>query len=149
MFKQCTKCGETKALEFFYRRKDGPQGRNYWCKPCCTVSTRETYNSNKQYYRAISRNYYHTKNKVCGVYMLETTIGYYIGESFSIVDRNYNHKAGSSDLELKKGEYIGYKVLEEVQPDKELLKQREGYWIKKLKPNLNVRPSNHRNSKYY
>ena len=149
MFKQCTKCGETKALEFFYRRKDGPQGRNYWCKPCCNINNKETYSNNKQYYRSIARKFYHTKDRVCGVYIIETTIGYYIGESISIVDRMYNHKSGHSELKLTKEQYIGYKVLEEVEPDKDILRQKEAYWIKKLKPNLNQRVSNHRNNKYY
>src|SRR4051812_42621422 len=32
--KRCSKCGETKALESFYRSKTGTHGRHAYCKAC-------------------------------------------------------------------------------------------------------------------
>ncbi len=139
MSKQCSKCGETKAFKFFYRCKDRPDGYNYWCKPCCADSNRNAYNKNKQHYRDKLNTYHRTrKNRECGVYYLQTTIGDYIGESRYIQSRMYNHKCGTSCLHLGKGEYIDYKVLEYTIDDKDTRLERETYWIKKLNPSLNT-----------
>ena len=37
--KACTKCGETKPLDQFHRRKDSPGGRRAYCKECRNAQT--------------------------------------------------------------------------------------------------------------
>ena len=38
--KPCSRCGETKPLDEFYRQQDGPLGRNSWCKLCLQARRR-------------------------------------------------------------------------------------------------------------
>jgi hypothetical protein len=56
--KRCTKCGETKLLEYFHvdnRKKDGHVSR---CKMCQSKYASEHYNANKSKYSKMRKNYY-------------------------------------------------------------------------------------------
>ena len=39
--RRCSHCGEAKPLEDFYRAKNGPEGRQRWCKDCSRRQLRE------------------------------------------------------------------------------------------------------------
>lgn len=43
MGKRCTKCGELKPLEAFYKAKQYRDGYRYWCKECCRAHTKSHY----------------------------------------------------------------------------------------------------------
>jgi hypothetical protein len=47
--KTCTKCGETKALTEFYKRKDRPSGVNSHCKVCQKKMMTARYNKDPEY----------------------------------------------------------------------------------------------------
>jgi hypothetical protein len=46
MMKSCVTCGESKELEFFYRRKDSPDGYRNDCKLCRKAKSHSNYFSN-------------------------------------------------------------------------------------------------------
>jgi hypothetical protein len=46
--KKCTKCGENKKLDQFYKSKRSPDGRDYRCKQCDREKTRKWYADNKE-----------------------------------------------------------------------------------------------------
>jgi len=48
MMKTCVKCGETKELSLFYKRKDSPDGFRNDCKDCRKNTTSINYSSNKE-----------------------------------------------------------------------------------------------------
>lgn len=52
--KTCSKCGESKALECFYRRADGVQGRHGQCKECIDAKNRGWAVDNKVKLRALN-----------------------------------------------------------------------------------------------
>ena len=79
-----------------------------------------------------------------GVYYILTDGGDYIGESFTMQARIYTHSCSTTqNNSIIAGNYkiISWKILEEVEPDKVLLRKREAYWISKLNPSLNTRLS--------
>lgn len=47
--KRCTKCGETKPLDQFHRRKDSPDGRRARCKECHNARTAAWRKANPDY----------------------------------------------------------------------------------------------------
>lgn len=51
--KTCTKCGETKPLDEFYR-----EGKDSWCKECKRIASRAWNAANKERKRLASRSYY-------------------------------------------------------------------------------------------
>lgn len=40
--KKCTKCGKSKPLSEFHRHKETPDGYQFWCKDCRSISRRKT-----------------------------------------------------------------------------------------------------------
>lgn len=53
--KKCTKCGEIKLSEQFYRFKYGKDGRSAWCKPCMDAQRRSWSIVNRQRERITKR----------------------------------------------------------------------------------------------
>lgn len=49
--KSCSKCGEEKSLEEFYRAKSASDGRQSWCKDCHRVQSREWKQDNPERYK--------------------------------------------------------------------------------------------------
>ena len=157
MTKQCTKCGETKALEFFYRFKRAKDGRTTACKVCLNNSytdKRKLYYSNNREYlkkkmienRLEKHDEYKEKERIAtsaryktytpAVYLATFKEGTYVGESKVVENRNRFHRLGRSNVNDGSLTFVKYEILEQVE-DTKLRKERELYWINKLKPTLN------------
>lgn len=46
--KTCSKCGKTKPIIDFYKRKRSKDGASVWCKKCCSAWAAEHYQRNKE-----------------------------------------------------------------------------------------------------
>lgn len=55
--KTCTKCGETKSIEQFSKRKAAKDGHASSCKECCKVAGLIYYHKNKEHYKEYSKLY--------------------------------------------------------------------------------------------
>jgi len=159
MLKQCTKCGETKAIKLFYKGKAYKDGYRSECKVCLKeYHKKHNQNPHVRVYKAkhamnwrsknmdkyLTMHKHHVNKSGSGVYYILTDGGDYIGESKTIQARIYSHSVSTlQNNSLIAGNYkiISWKILEEVVPNKELLREREAYWIKKLNPSLNVQLS--------
>lgn len=63
----CTKCGETKPLDEFYRMKSGTYGRESHCKVCSNARKRDLRRRNPEYReRCCARNREYSKAKYHG-----------------------------------------------------------------------------------
>lgn len=132
MLKQCTKCGETKAFEFFYKAQTNKDGLTSMCKLCRKVYVfRPRRKTNAE---RIAANKYRSK-LTPGVYFIKANNGTYIGQSKVIEIRICNHKPWNKDSPVDK--IISYKILEVVK-DETIRLEREAYWINKLSPSLNI-----------
>ena len=155
MTKQCTKCGETKALKFFNKASSYKDGYRTHCKECLSLWHKEhrkkpevkkaNYERSKKYrlenpeynYKATRKSF---KRLGAGVYYVLTDGGDYIGESKTIQGRIYTHnisKPQQNSCIAGKHKIISWKILEIVE-DKTKRKERELYWINKLNPSLNT-----------
>ena len=118
MTKTCTKCGETKAIEFFYNYTRAKDGKGSWCKVCQNKRS-------AKYYNSLPKGVYHT--------FFEQ--GDYIGEGI-IEIRFQKHKGGYSNVNDGNLTFIRLQVLEYIE-DRDKRLEREKYWINKLNPSLN------------
>lgn len=132
MTKQCTKCGETKAFEFFYASKYGKHGKGSTCKECTKIHYMRPLRKKGNERKNIDR--YRAK-LTPGVYLINASNGTYIGQSKYIEIRLIEHRY-EKNTRSPVEEVIDYKVLEVIN-DKVLRLEREKYWINKLKPSLN------------
>jgi hypothetical protein len=55
--KACTKCGETKSLEDFYRRKNNGDGLSTWCRGCRKAYLAAHYQANRERFRVKNAEY--------------------------------------------------------------------------------------------
>ena len=139
--KKCIKCHETKELTEFNKNKRNTNGIDCYCKPCKYQKTREWINNNKHHHMNLNLKW---KYKIAGVYgLFENGICLYIGESKRVLDRFTNHSNGIKNLKgrhkklyenLSQHQHIVFGVLEETPNHKE----REQYYINKLKPKYNA-----------
>jgi len=137
--KTCTKCHIEKPLEAFRLRKDGY--RSSWCQECKRENCR-TSPIQKQW------NINYNNSIDSGVYMFTCLINNkrYIGESNQPMRRrrehlySITHGTNISNLEMKKDmlqygiKNFKFEILETCNNHKE----RELYWINKLKPEYNI-----------
>jgi len=156
--KKCTKCQQTKELTEFHKHPLGKFGVNSWCKQCHTKIT-SLYNSGKGKENHLKnlKKYANTdKGKKVkdrynsklgsGVYgIFENSSVLYVGEASKLKRRIMQHKTCVNNPEIstnhkqlyyKLQQHINleFKILEET-PDH---KEREKYWIEKLKPKYNA-----------
>jgi len=157
--KVCTRCGIDHPLSHYhYANKKKGQLKSV-CKDCSYLYAKENIAKDpiahhyymKRYYKENPERYpgnHHSKKipAVCGVYKIECllTDDVYIGCSKNIRDRMYKHRKASGrgrqqNLYKLIKEY-GWEafqttILEEC--DREVLFERETYYIKELQPNLN------------
>lgn len=155
--KECTKCHETKELTEFHKHPLGKYGVNSICKKCHSKRNAE-YNSGKgkeNHIKALKRylntdkgkkmrNKYHSKLG-SGVYgIFENSIALYVGETTTLKRRQIQHNTCIKNPEINKRHKqlyynlqqhsnLEFKILEETPNHKE----REQYWINKLKPKYN------------
>lgn len=60
--KTCSKCGETKELEFFYKKRRGKFGVQAVCKACDAAAAKEHYAANRER-RAARQKAWHAANR--------------------------------------------------------------------------------------
>ena len=150
--KECSKCKKVKDITEYYvqrNKKTGNQWPYNYCKACHYLMTKpnrakwgeKNPNKLRKANNKAMRDY--RDRMVAGVYLLYTTLGTYVGQSESIRWRVMLHQWGSSagNVGYKGAEILDYIVLEEVE-DREKRKEREKYYIKKLRPDLNVQHNN-------
>jgi len=138
--KKCSKCHTTK--EFTEFKKQGKY-LGSWCKDCRYQVNRE----NKYYLN--QKHHQQTKEwatKISGVYAIFDNECLYVGESKRVNARIADHKYYAYHPEskvhkinpiyplLNKHSNLEFKILEETPNHKE----REQYWINKLKPKDNA-----------
>ena len=157
--KVCLDCGEERPLdEYHYSNKAKGEKKSY-CRDCCYIRTQKhiakdpiaNYHYMKRYYRENPERYpgNHISKKhppVCAVYKVDCllTDDSYIGCTTNLRARMYKHKKASGRgkqqnlyklIQEYGWEAFNVEVLEET--TKEVMFERETYWINKLQPNLN------------
>ena len=144
--KKCSKCQETKELTEFSKRSAAKDGLYAYCKPCaCKVAT-EWNKANPEKFRANLKKYQYN---ISGVYQILNNQDecLYVGQTVQFNGRKNLHKTfaknPSADKQhpslyknLNKEGNITIKLVEEC--PKEVLLEREQYWINKLKPKYNA-----------
>jgi hypothetical protein len=159
--KQCTKCNETKELQFFQKNKRNKDGLHCWCKSCINegvkkyFKTEEGKKTNKksiqkyhktEKYKQTHKSYLTRKQ---GIYeWFEGDISLYIGQSSWLYSRMCSHKSWLKNPEtsekssqsylykaLRQHQNVDIRIIEECLP--ELLLEREQYYIDTLKPLYN------------
>lgn len=154
--KKCSKCGEVKPLEEFYKRKQRKCGYNSWCISCC----KERY-VNKQYPKPVKqRNYKDNKPgfKFCRLCGEEKPISEFYKKSSSKDGLNYrcktcvNEKYNITHPNVKHKEYHicknGYSFCTKCKTEKqnnEFFKNSDGKprsWCKKCVREYNISRSN-------
>lgn len=134
MTKTCNKCGETKDFSFFYKNKYGKYGLNGKCKQCSSLDRKEHYKKNKNAYYKAKYRWQEKTNP--GVYLITANNGTYVGQSKAIEGRVYGHNC-KVNHRSPVDRILRWEILEVVE-DETKRKEREKYWIDKLKPSLNV-----------
>lgn len=56
--KSCSKCGEVKPLDEFYRASSSPDGRQRWCSACARAATHRRYTANREQLLVSNRRYW-------------------------------------------------------------------------------------------
>ena len=136
--KKCSKCQETKELTDYF------PGSNY-CKPCKRIYNVKWCKTPKGK-TTHAKNVHKWRTKLQGVYGIYTDEGcVYVGESKRLNDRMSTHRTLSRNYSYVRPyfqplyQYLStvdftIKILEETPNHKE----REQYWINKLKPKYNA-----------
>jgi hypothetical protein len=60
--KVCNKCGETKSLDEFHKRKGSPDGHQYACKPCTNAVSLQWQRNHPESARESQRKYQRSEN---------------------------------------------------------------------------------------
>jgi len=63
--KKCSRCGEERSLDCFYKQTSGKYGVTSRCKPCVLDSNREWRNKNKQRMNEYARQWQREHKDVC------------------------------------------------------------------------------------
>ncbi len=137
--KECNKCNTTKEPTEFYKNKNCKDGLNSWCKKCHIEYRKQYYHTSLTYHK------YHNKwgSGVYAIFEYGTCL--YVGESITLKKRIKDHigliqanntKSLHENLynKLRKHSSFVVGILEETSNHKE----REQYWINKLKPEYNA-----------
>ena len=87
--KECTKCGETKGVSEYYKKKRHKDGLSYHCKKCCKkrhqINKDRNNKRTKIYRQTLPAAVYEIKNKITGKA--------YVGQSKSYPARWNRHKS--------------------------------------------------------
>jgi len=66
--KTCSKCGEVKPLDDFYKNKANKDGASCWCKTCKNEYSKQYFRENPNKIRHIKKKYHHSlKKKVLSI----------------------------------------------------------------------------------
>lgn len=145
---ECNICGAVHPIEHYYTitQKNGNFYRYKYCRTCHYHKTRpirakwskeNPERFDKLTYKAV-RN--HLDKQKSGIYLIKTDKGLYVGQSKHMKFRVSQQNTYKSPYSVrgKGGTILSWEVLEYVE-DREKRKDREKYWIRKLKPALNYR----------
>lgn len=158
-YKTCTRCGNDHPVESYHYANKAKGVRKSVCKECSYLYAKEFIAKDPIAHKYYMNKYYkenpeifagnHKSKKIlpiAGVYVVEhlLTDNKYVGCSSNLRNRKYKHsrnvglgkqKPLSKLIKEYGWESFSFEVLEEC-PKNEIF-ERETYWIKKLKPNLN------------
>ncbi len=142
--KVCTKCNTEKSIEEYYQIKKTGYIYSY-CKKChyykMTKATAKRWRKDnpERWIKDVSKAQKAMWGRQReGVYLLLTTKGLYIGQTDKYEARIHQHRSSNFKGNMKyKGAKILYNTLLEEITDRQERLDREKFWIKKLKPNLN------------
>tara|TARA_B100000902_G_scaffold389079_1_gene435654 strand:+ start:2472 stop:2936 length:465 start_codon:yes stop_codon:yes gene_type:complete len=145
---ECNICGAVHPISHYYTitQKNGTLYTYKYCRTCHYKKTkpiREQWivdNHERTMELQLKATMKHLSKQKGGVYLIKTNIGDYVGHSKHLKYRISQQNSFSQNLSVVKkgGKILGYEVLEYVE-DREERKEREKYWIRKLKPALNYR----------
>ena len=62
--KKCTKCGKTKNIAEYQKKKQRKDGHNSICKKCCSQYFKKYYEANKDRIKAKEKEYYELNKEV-------------------------------------------------------------------------------------
>ena len=142
--RECSKCGKYKLWSSYNVAKTGTRGRNSNCKECCSQyfkSNRDMHNKRAREYRNKNKDscYSNIKKYIGkmdgGVYMVTCEEGRYVGSSKHMIARMRNHRDWN-EMSPVNSKVLKEEVIEVVE-DPKLRLDREDYYIRKLKPELN------------
>ena len=157
--KICSKCSELKDRSEYYTILNKQNGHVYeykYCKGChykATKPLRKVWmekNPEKGKKLQISANKAWRLRGTPGIYLLETDKGTYIGQSRSIeyrMSEHYSENNIAGVFQMKGAKVISHTILEIVTQGKKQRNKREKYWIKFLRPTLNIVHHPDRNKK--
>ena len=139
--KKCSKCCETKEFIEFYKNTRTKDKLDTYCKTCKYIKTTNWRLNNSSRKNELDKRW---KYKIAGVYAIyEKGKCLYVGESKRVLDRFSNHNEGINKIKgphkklyekLSQHIHLIFGVIEETPNHKE----REQYWINKLKPKYNA-----------
>ena len=143
--KTCTKCKELKEFTEFSKNNAAKDGLYSYCKPCAKEVALKWNQANPEKFRANLKKYQYNTS---GVYQILNNQNecLYIGQTIQFNGRKNLHKTFTKNpgadkqhtslyKNLNKEGNITIKLVEEC--PKEILLEREQYWINKLKPKYN------------
>ena len=144
--KKCKKCKETKEITKFYKDKTKKDGLQPRCKSCVTVIVKIYRQNNKDKTKEYYKTWYSLKQGIYSIFA--GSICLYVGESKQLLSRIYHHRAYIKNPAIAPKNYKYFyeninndypnweiKIIEETPNHKE----REIYWINKLKPKFNIK----------
>jgi len=153
--KICSICNKELPIDQYYVIYSKKQNKDYtynYCKACHYVKTKpiakKWREENREQWNQDVKNALKAmfNRDLKGVYMLITNKGLYIGQTDKFRHRVHQHKNPNfkGNVAFKGAKILQSVLLEEIDDTKKR-KQREKYWIKKFKPELNI----HYNDDYY
>ncbi|MFQ5687600.1 MAG: hypothetical protein ACE5GV_13180 [Candidatus Scalindua sp.] len=72
--KKCTKCGKTKKIAEYQKKKQSKDGLNSICRKCCSQYFKKYYEANKDKIRAKEKEYYEQNKEVIKIHSKEWQI---------------------------------------------------------------------------
>lgn len=150
MEKECITCKETYPEGYFYtiytNRKDGSI-REYTYKYCKFCHYKKMKPKREQWAKDNPERINQLVNKAikkwkdkqpAGIYLIQTDMGSYIGNSAHIPHRITQHTSSQQFGVARKGaKILSWSIIEYID-DEDKRRKRERYWIKKLQPELNI-----------
>lgn len=145
---ECNKCGAVHPISHYYTitQKNGTLYTYKYCRTCHYKKTKPVRaqwvkdNHRRTMELQLKATTKHLNSQKGGVYLIKTDIGDYVGHSKHLKYRISQHNSYTqlATATAKGGKILSFEVLEYIE-DRELRKEREKYWIRKLKPALNFR----------
>lgn len=95
--KHCTKCGELKHMDEFYKRKESKDGRRSDCKLCMKSKNKDYYAANKEEIVEKSRTYREANKEKISKRRKDSSKSYYEANKEKILARSRDHYKNNRD----------------------------------------------------